>query len=157
MNYLFPTALFIHIIGITCIAGGSIGGLFLEKHIWKHIRESPEKVHVLGPLMSQYPAIIQVGTLLMLISGLMMLEVLGWIVAGQWWFIVKMILVVALVLNGMLVAKPNGAKLRILVPRLINGEDVKVEIAKVKKNMTWFHISELSMLVIVYLLAVFRF
>jgi hypothetical protein len=157
MSYLFPTALFIHIIGITCIAGGSIGGLFLEKHIWKHIRESPEKVHVLGPLMSQYPAIIQVGTLLMLISGLMMLEALGWVVAGQWWFIIKMVLVVALVLNGVLVAKPNGTKLRMLVPRLVKGENVKAEIAQVKKNMTWFHISELSMLVVVYLLAVFRF
>lgn len=157
MAYLFPTALFIHIIGITCIAGGSIGGLFLEKHIWKNVRESPEKVHVLGPLMSQYPVIIQIGTVLMLISGLMMLDALGWVVAGQWWFIIKMILVVALVLNGMLIAKPNGAKLQMLVPRLINGENVKVEIAKVKKNMTWFHITELSMLVIVYLLAVFRF
>jgi hypothetical protein len=157
MSYLFPTALFIHIIGITCIAGGSIGGLFLEKHIWKNIRESPDKVEVLGPLMSQYPVIIQAGTLLMLISGLMMLKALGWVVAGQWWFIAKMILVVALVLNGLLVARPNGLKLRMLVPRLINGENVKTEIAQVKKNMTWFHISELSMLIIVYLLAVFRF
>jgi hypothetical protein len=66
-------------------------------------------------------------------------------------------LVVALVLNGMLVAKPNGAKLRMLVPRLIKGENVNAEIARVKKNMTWFHISELSMLIVVYLLAVFRF
>lgn len=157
MDYLFPTALFIHIIGITCIAGGSIGGLFLEKHIWKNVRESPEKVHVLGPLMSQYPIIIQVGTILMLISGLMMLDALGWVVASQPWFIIKMILVVALVLNGMLIAKPNGAKLQTLVPRLINGENVKLEIAKVKKSMTWFHITELTMLAIVYLLAVFRF
>ncbi|MEO9005415.1 MAG: hypothetical protein ABI288_11795 [Ginsengibacter sp.] len=156
MSYLFPIALFIHIIGITFIAGGSIGGLLLEKYIWKSIRESPEKVPVFGPLMVQYPAIIQVGTLLMLISGLMMLDALGWVVAGQWWFIVKMILVVALVLNGMLIAKPNSNRLLILVPRLVNGENVKVEIAKVKKNMTWFHISELSMLVVVYLLAIFR-
>ncbi|HEY5371839.1 MAG TPA: hypothetical protein VIJ75_22880 [Hanamia sp.] len=134
MNYLFPTALFIHIVGITCIAGGSIGGLLLEKYIWKNVRESPEKVHVLGPLMSQYPVIIQVGTLLMLVSGLMMFEALGWVVAGQWWFIVKMIFVVALVLNGTLIAKPNGAKLLMLVPRLVNGENVKVEIAQVKKT-----------------------
>lgn len=133
MTYLFPTALFIHIVGITCIAGGSIGGLLLEKHIWKNVRESPEKVHVLGPLMSQYPAIIQVGTILMLISGLMMLDALGWEVAGQWWFIIKMVFVVALVLNGMLVAKPKGTKLRILVPRLVKGENVKSEISKVKK------------------------
>jgi hypothetical protein len=157
MHYLFSIGLFIHIIGITCIAGGSIGGLVLESHIWKHIRESPEKVHVLGPLMPKYPVIIQAGTLLMLFSGLIMLGALGWSIAGQWWFIIKMLFVVALVLNGVLVARPNGARLRTLVPLLIKGENVKEEIGRVKRTMTLFHISELTMLLIVYLLAVFRF
>jgi hypothetical protein len=157
MNHLFSFGLLIHIIGITCIAGGSIGGLVLEAHIWKHIRESPEKVHVLGPLMSKYPVIIQAGTLLMLLSGLLMLGTLGWTIARQWWFIIKMVLVVALVLNGILVAKPNGVKLRTLVPGLIKGDQVQEEIDRVKRNMTLFHISELAMLLIVYLLAIFRF
>jgi hypothetical protein len=68
-----------------------------------------------------------------------------------------MVLVAGLVLNGVLVARPNGARLRKLVPRLARGEDVKAELNKVKRNMTLFHISELAMLVTVYLLAVFRF
>lgn len=157
MEQLFPFGLFIHIIGITCIAGGSIGGLLLEKQIWKHVKESPENVRVFGPLMSKYPVIIQAGTLLMLISGLMMLDALGWKTAGQWWFIIKMAFVIALVLNGVLVARPNGARLRSLVPLLIKGENVQIEINKVRRNLTVFHISELSMLLLVYLLAVFRF
>lgn len=157
MSHLFSIGLFIHIIGITCIAGGSIGGLVLETQIWKHVRESPEKIHVLGPLMSKYPVIIQAGTLLMLFSGLIMLGAIGWGVAEQWWFIIKMMLVVALVLNGVLVARPNGQRLRTLVARLVHGENVTVEIARVKRNMTLFHATELSMLAIVYLLAVFRF
>src|SRR5690625_4593823 len=100
MQALFSIGLFIHIIGITCIAGGSIGGLFLEAHIWKLIRQNPGNVPAIGPLMHQYPIIIQIGTLLMLISGLTMLGALGWEIAGQWWFILKMALVVALVING---------------------------------------------------------
>lgn len=157
MSYLFPIGLFIHIIGITCIAGGSIGGLVLENQIWKHIADAPEKVQVLGPLMSKYPVIIQAGTLLMLFSGLIMLGALGWTVAGQWWFIIKMLLVVALVLNGMLVAKPNGLKIRMLVPELIKGKSVGNELKVVRKRMMLFHITELAMLLIVYLLAIFRF
>lgn len=157
MNHLFSTGLFIHIIGITCIAGGSIGGLILENQVWKHVQESPENIKVLGPLMPKYPVVIQAGTLLMLISGLMMLDALGWKTAGQWWFVVKMVFVAALVLNGILVAKPNGSKLRMLVPRLLRGENVQSEISRVKRNMTLFHVSELAMLMLVYLLAVFRF
>jgi len=154
---LFSIGLFIHIIGITFIAGGSLGGLVLENQIWKSLPTSPEKVRVLGPLMPKYPVIIQAGTLLMLVSGLVMLGALGWSIASQGWFIAKMLLVVALVLNGLLVAKPNGIKLRALIPRLMKGEPVTLEIAKVKRTMTLFHLSEMTMLLLVYLLAVFRF
>lgn len=156
MNHLFSIGLFIHIIGITCIAGGIIGGLVLENQIWKHVHRSPEKVSVLAPLMSKYPAIIQAGTLLMLLSGFLMLKALSWAVVGQWWFIIKMALVVALVLNGMLVARPNGNKLRVLVGQLVNGQSVETELKTIRKKMTIFHISEMTLLIVVYLLAVFQ-
>jgi uncharacterized membrane protein SirB2 len=180
---LFSIGLFIHIIGITCIAGGSIGGLVLEMHLWKIIRQAPQQASAVGPLMSKYPVIIQAGTLLMLISGLMMLGALGWQVAGRAWFIVKMFLVLALILNGRFVAKPNGEKMHRLIPRLIRqravpvesgaGEllpenllvesktemesAVKAELEAVRKRMIAFHISEMTLLGIVYLLAIFRF
>lgn len=157
MGSLFSLGLFVHIIGITCIAGGSVGGLVLENQIWKHVHASPEKVSVLGPLMSKYPIIIQSGTLLMLISGLIMLGATHWVMVDQWWFIIKMILVVALVLNGMLVAKPTAEKLRKLIPQIVHGEPLQFEVQRLKKRMMIFHISEITMLLIVYLLAVFRF
>jgi len=156
MNHLFSIGLFIHIIGITCIAGGSIGGLVLENHIWKQVHHSPEKAFILAPLMSKYPAIIQAGTLLMLLSGFLMLKALSWAVVGQWWFIIKMTLVVALILNGMLVAKPNGNQLHVLVGQLANGQPVETELKAVRKKMLFFHISEMGLLIVVYLLAVFQ-
>jgi hypothetical protein len=67
-----------------------------------------------------------------------------------------MVLVVALVLNGMLVAKPNGSKLKLLVGQLNNGQSVETELNTVRKKMIVFHISEMSLLVVVYLLAVFQ-
>ncbi|MGN6542306.1 MAG: DUF2269 family protein [Ginsengibacter sp.] len=156
MNHLFSIGLFIHIIGITCIAGGSIGGLILENHMWTHIQGSPEKASVLAPLMGKYPVVIQAGTLLMLLSGFLMLKALSWAVVGQWWFIIKMALVVALVLNGMLIAKPNASKLRVLVGQLVNGQPVEAELKTVRKKMIVFHFSEMSLLIVVYLLAVFQ-
>jgi hypothetical protein len=178
MSHLFAIGLFIHIIGITCIAGGSVGGLVLELHLWKLIRQTPEQTSAVGPLMPQYPIIIQVGTLLMLVSGLMMLAALGWGGASQAWFIIKMIFVLALILNGRFVAKPNGEKIRTLIPQLIRqqtipvdlgvgerllesetrmGQAVQKELETTRKKMIAFHISEMTLLGLVYLLAVFRF
>lgn len=157
MESLFSIGLFVHIIGITCIAGGSIGGIILEYQIWKYVFSSPDKVMVLGPLMSKYPIIIQVGTLLMLISGLIMLGSTHWVLAHQWWFIIKMMLVVSLVLNGLLVAKPNTQKLQGLITRIIDGEPLLREVHQVKRRLIVFHVSEMAMLLAVYLLAIFRF
>lgn len=111
---------------------------------------------VLAPLMSKYPAVIQAGTLLMLLSGFLMLKALSWAVAGQWWFIIKMAFVVALVLNGMLVARPNGNKLRVLAGQLVNGQSVETQLKAVRKKMILFHVSEMTLLLAVYLLAVFQ-
>jgi hypothetical protein len=92
----------------------------------------------------------------MLLSGFLMLKALSWAVVGQWWFIIKMALVVALVLNGMLIAKPNASKLRVLVGQLVNGQPVEAELKTVRKKMIVFHFSEMSLLIVVYLLAVFQ-
>lgn len=157
MFNLFSAGIFIHIIGITLIAGGSVGGLILENHLWKLIRQAPEKASALEPLMTKYPIIIQVGTVLMLISGFMLLAALEWAPVHQAWFIVKMALVVALVLNGSLVAEPTGKKIGQLVPMLLQGKPLQKELHIVKRRMTIFHISEMAMLLLVYVLAVFRF
>lgn len=89
--------------------------------------------------------------------GGLVLETTHWIMAHQWWFIIKMALVIGLVLNGLLVAKPNTEKLRKMVPRIIHGEPLLTEVQEVKKKMVIFHIYEITMLLVVYLLTVFRF
>ncbi|MGN6600797.1 MAG: DUF2269 family protein [Ginsengibacter sp.] len=156
MSNLFPFALFFHIIGITLIAGGSIGGLVLERQVYRYFNQTPSKAVVLAPLMSRYPIIIQSGALLMLLSGLTMLYTLHWAVASELWFIIKMCLYVALILNGLLVAKPTGMKLGKLLA-LPQTEETNKQFHSLKRKMTIFHISEFSMLVMIYVLAIYRF
>jgi hypothetical protein len=47
-------------------------------------------------------------------------------------------------------------KLKALVAQLNNGQKVETELNAVRKRMIVFHISEMSLLLIVYLLAVFQ-
>src|SRR5690242_12130528 len=156
MSNLFPFALFFHIIGITLIAGDSIGGLVLERQVYRYFNQTPSKAVVLAPLMSRYPIIIQSGALLMLLSGLTMLYTLHWAVASELWFIIKMCLYVALILNGLLVAKPTGMKLGKLLA-MAPSETTNQQFRILKRRMTIFHITEFSMLAMIYLLAIYRF
>jgi len=55
-----------------------------------------------------------------------------------------------------LVARPNGNKLRVLAGQLVNGQPVETQLKTVRKKMIIFHISEMTLLIVVYLLAVFQ-
>lgn len=156
MYLLYSLGLFIHIVGITITSGGSIGGYLLERQIWKHIPESPLKSKSLTCLLSKYSMIIHTGTLLMIISGIMMLAALGWVAVGQQWFVIKMVFVIGLSLSGFFIGGPNSMRLHKLIIRQMNAEEVSIELNKVKRNMILFRISEALMVLTIYLLAIFR-
>ena len=156
MTNMFSFALFFHIIGITLIAGGAVGGFILERQLYRYLLATPEKAIVLAPLMGRYPVIIQVGAVLMLLSGLTMLNALHWAVVSQSWFIIKMFLYVALILNGTLVARPTGLRLKALLMQPA-GPGTTGRFLSLKRKMTIFHITEFSMLIAIYVLAIYRF
>ncbi|HXS54842.1 MAG TPA: DUF2269 family protein [Hanamia sp.] len=153
---MFSFALFFHIVGITLLAGGAVGGLILERQLYRYVLATPDKAIALAPLMSRYPVVIQIGAVVMLLSGLTMLAALHWIVVSQDWFIIKMILYVGLILNGSLVARPTGLQLKALIMQPVTAE-TNSRFLSLKRKMTIFHITEFSMLIAIYLLAIYRF
>jgi len=156
MTNIFSLGLFFHILGITLLAGGSLGGLLLERQLYRYFLTSPDKALALAPLMGRYPVVIQYGAILMLLSGITLLSALHWAVVSQAWFIIKMFLYVALILNGTLVARPTGLQLKELMTHPATNE-TKNRFHSLKRKMTIFHITEFSMLVAIYVLAIYRF
>lgn len=157
-SHLNALAMILHFIGITGIAGGFFGNIFIERQLWKQLKVAPYRAVTLLPVIRVFPTVIQLGSIVMLISGLMLLSSLNWELKSEVWFSVKMILYLFFNLNCLLVAKPTSEKLGELIPNLFETDpEVNTELASLRRKMKWFHISELVIIIGIYIVSVYKF
>ena len=150
---IFKTGLFLHMIGIFLIAGGSLGSVITESLFWKNIRLGSDKAKGIAPLLIKFPPIIVKGAMLMIISGILMLYSVNWVFWGQTWFTIKLLLFISLVLNGRLAGRPTFMKI---------AEEAQLpephidKLLKLKSKITRFHIIQFTMLIVLIALVIFR-
>jgi hypothetical protein len=154
MYFLHQIGLLLHIVGIFCLAGGSVGGQFVEALFWRYVRESSEKAPALGPLLQRLPVVIQIGSLLMLVSGLLMLGSVGWAYWGQGWFFVKIALYLLLFLNGLLVGKPLGMAIG---GQMRHYPTSSASLLLLRPRMQRFHITQTFLILALLGVTMFRF
>lgn len=155
--HLHSIGLILHIIGITFIAGGCVGSIFTETHVWRQLRDAPYRTIVLLAILRRFPLVIYTGSFLLLVSGLMMLTPLGWVQVKEGWFIAKMVLYVLINLNGLLVAGPSTSRLVHLLPGLVETDpSLNSDLSSIRNRMRFFHFSTFGMLLAVYILSVYQ-
>jgi uncharacterized membrane protein len=115
-DYLHSIAIILYLMGITGIAGGAIGCIFIESGLWKQLKEAPYRAGALTPVLDKLPLIVYSGSVLMLISGLLLIKS-DYSALGHTWFIVKLILYVIMNVNIFFVGRPVTKRLLLLIPR----------------------------------------
>lgn len=164
---IYHLALITHITGFTMIAGAVLVDYVITKQFWKQYTGSRQKEPAADQPMSVFPMLFSlgiyvpvlfgVGMLLQLISGIGMATMVRNVFFEQLWLQVKMVLVVFIIVNGLAVGKRQGKKLKGLLIEETSGGNVGAEISRVKRNIHWFHVSQLILLVTVLVLSVFKF
>lgn len=135
------------------LAGGSIGGIAVEGVFWKHVRVNNEKALALLPVLKRMPLLVQTGSLLILLSGLLMLKSLDWMIWGQTWFYIKISLYTLLVLNSFFIARPVNTGISKLVS---SGAPDPAALASFKRKLISVHILELTTLLVLVTVTMFR-
>jgi uncharacterized membrane protein len=105
----YSIGLFLHIIGIIMIAGGFLGAYMVARRFWQQGNTDIFKAGAILPLMKTLPIIIQLGVLLQVITGIIMLHSRTWKYLGENWLTIKLILVALAFANGLMVYKKLGA------------------------------------------------
>jgi hypothetical protein len=75
----------------------------------------------------------------------------------QVWFRIKFGLVLLVIVNGLAVGRRQGTKLRGLLVKQAEGEQTEEAIMKVKNNLRLFHMVQLFVFLIIFVLSVFKF
>ena len=107
----YKVALLLHMFGLVMIAGGFLGSYIVEQSFWKQVDADISHTGTLLPIMKTLPLIIQVGVLIQVVSGTLLLQSRSWAFWGQAWLSIKLILVALAVANGLLVGKKLGEKI----------------------------------------------
>lgn len=135
------------------LAAGSLGGVFVHTQLVRALRTEPAHAAGIGQLGTRFGMLAQAGALLLLVSGVLLLGSRGWADVGQPWLSFKLGIFVALLLNGVLVARPTGARLgAVLGARSL---DAMALAEPLLRRLAVFHAVQASGLAIIIALAVF--
>ncbi|MES2429053.1 MAG: hypothetical protein V4560_18875 [Bacteroidota bacterium] len=152
---LYPTFLTLHLAALTVMAGTTLVDFVTFKIFWKLFDHKKEASADLLQLMNRLPRLLGIGAAVIITTGICMMALTHGVYGEQLWFRIKFALVIILILNGLLVGRRQGMRLR----KLLNDDaaDITGGISKVRSNLSRFHLVQLTIFLIIIFLSVFKF
>lgn len=148
---LFNTSLWLHIIGISLMAGVTVADFVLTRKFWAVYAHNPQEGILVRKVSNRLPVLIIAGTLLILLSGVGMMIATRGVFDTFLWFRIKMGVVLLVILNAIIFGRRQNARLN----KLLLQETPSL--SGIRKNLNTFHITQLVLFAIIYLLSTFKF
>jgi uncharacterized membrane protein len=152
---MYPLFLTLHLTALTIMAGTTLIDYIAYQTFWKLFDQKKEVPIDLLQLMNKLPRFLGIGAAVIITTGIGMMVLTHGVYGEQLWFRIKFGLVVLIVLNGLLVGRGQGMKLR----KLLNEDiaDVTGKIGRVRATLNRFHLMQLTMFLAIIFLSVFKF
>jgi hypothetical protein len=144
-----------HLAGLTLMAGTDIVEFVAFRNILKNYQTNKDAaVHQIG-ILSKLSVLLLIGGVLLVLSGTGFLIITHNAFGSQLWFKIKIIFVLGLVLNGILMGRNSGNRLKqsLMTSNIAKTQQVEDAI----RTMIRFHFIQLCIFFIVVLMAVFKF
>lgn len=155
MEILLHIFLVLHICGFASLAGALLADITVQNKVGKQLVIDRSKALTILEGASGIPPVMIIGSLLAILSGIGMMAVLHGAPGEFIWFRIKFPLVVLLILNAIIIARPSGNKLRKLLRQSNSGGLDEIE--KVKNKIKIFQITQTIILLMIFVLSAFKF
>lgn len=166
MQTLVQIALIIHIVGITLMAGTTLVEYLLTKHFWKRYASDRSGAITSNEDGFNFHLLVNVGVIMLILSGVTMLVIFQGAFAKQIWFQIKIGLIIIIAINGSVFGRGQDLKLKRLISlEKLNfhhedsrgQENREEDLMRVKHRLDLFYMSQLSMFLAVFTLSIFKF
>ncbi|MBV4358329.1 hypothetical protein [Pinibacter aurantiacus] len=157
MQTLYYAALVTHIIGLTILAGSTLMDYLVSKKFWQQLILDRERGVAIQEAMARIPLLMGVSLILLIASGVTMMGITHGVFGEQLWFRIKFGLVVIIILNGMIIGRRQTMKLKKIIASTPSISVADESLIKIRSNLNLFHIIQLTLFVIVFVLSVFKF
>lgn len=152
--YLFPALLMLHLTGLVFMAGTTLVDYLAYLSLWRSFNQN-ERPQALLEVMNKFRGLIGIGAATLVLSGIGMMILTKGVFGEQLWFRIKFGLVVLIILNGLLVGRRQGTKLRRALA--ISGLVFTDEIQHIKSRLGRFHLLQLLLFLLIIFFSAFKF
>ena len=156
MQTLLQVGLFLHIIGLTTVAGVTLVSYITSRQFWIQYTQDKQKGFAIMQSISKLPMVIGTGLLVLIISGIMMLAATGGAYGQQLWFRIKMIFVLLIIASSIFLKRRLEKRLRKWVLEDMHGNRTQ-QIGILVGKIAYVHLFLLAFFIIIFILSVFRF
>ena len=153
----YHIALVTHIIAITMIAGTTLADYVIYKQFWKKLAVDKPQARTIMEAVSKLPVLFGIGFILIIVSGVYMMYVTNGAFGEQTWFRVKFALIILIIINGLAFGRRQVVKMRNILSDETTDKNAEGLLFKIKNNLSLFHTSQLTMLITIFVLSVFKF
>jgi uncharacterized membrane protein SirB2 len=153
-SYLFPTFLMLHLTALVVFAGTTLVDYLAYLSLFKSFGQT-ERPGPLLNVMAKLPGIIGIGAAILILSGIGMMALTHGVFGEQLWFRIKFGVVILVIINGLLIGRRQGSKLRRILA--VSGLMLTAEVSRIKSRLNRFYLLQLLLLLLVIFLSVFKF
>jgi NADH:ubiquinone oxidoreductase subunit 6 (subunit J) len=136
------------------MAGSVLADFSILRRLNKYLLADKQKAVTILEGPAKLPVLIGVGAALLILTGVGMVSIFRESVTSMLWFRVKMILVLLVLLNGIVLARPGAVRLKTTL--LHNTEQDNRRIEGLGKNLRNIYILQLVLFLSIFILSVFR-
>ena len=145
----------LHLTGLVIMAGTTIIDYITYRTFWRIYALEKQTSKNLLQLMSKFSRLIGIGAAVLILTGFGMMVLTKGAFGQQLWFRIKFALVIILVLNGILVGRRQGSKLRKRAAD--TGFQLTPQTSKLKSRLNLFYCVQLLIFIVILILSVFKF
>lgn len=154
MIELWHISLVLHIIGISMIAGTTLADFVLFRHFTKQFTADRTRAFTIKETMDKLARIYPFGGSLMILSGLLILWSNNFGFASQFWFHIKMLLFIILLVNGNVFARKASMR---ITRSLGEGNSSSAVLQPLISRVGMILNIQMVILTIIFILSIFKF
>ncbi|HET6991580.1 MAG TPA: hypothetical protein VFJ43_09670 [Bacteroidia bacterium] len=154
---IYKSALAIHVVGITIMAGTTFVDFILSQQFWKNFSGDKTKNLIMGDGVNTLQKFIRIGLIVIVVSGVLMMAYLHQVWGQQIWFRIKMGMLLLIVINGLAIRRRMNRKLNMLINGETSVSNFNQELFRLKKNITTSQVFQMIFFTIIFVLSVFKF
>lgn len=152
----YDAALVGHVIGITLMGGAAFIDLAAFQTFWKLFRRDPAERVRLETYLASLQKFMGAGMLVILLSGVLMMVRMHAVWGSQWWFRIKMGVLLLIIINGLGVRRLLGARLKRTLNDL-TGAGITADMSGLKNGLLATQVLQVLLFILIYVLSIFKF